>query len=64
MQTVNVTVKIPLELAEEAHEFDLLSGPRLVTLLRDEVDRRAMELVNQEVQAYRSEKAAGRAEPD
>jgi hypothetical protein len=60
MQTVDFNVKIPADLAEEAREFDLLNGEEIVALLRDEVDRRVMDMVNREIHDYRAEKAAER----
>jgi hypothetical protein len=37
MQTIDVNLKIPADLAQEAREFDLLNGEEIVALLRDEV---------------------------
>lgn len=58
MGLVEITVKLPEELVEEAREFDLLTERKLAEVLRSEVDRRVMEMVNAEIQAYRAEKAA------
>ena len=52
-----IKVQIPEDLAEEAEELDLLSPQALVKILRDTVDRAAMDMVNEEIQAYRREKA-------
>jgi len=61
MGLVEITVKLPEELVEEAREFDLLTERKLAEVLRSEVDRRVMEMVNAEIQAYRAEKAAKRS---
>ncbi|MCC7446857.1 MAG: hypothetical protein IT324_05535 [Anaerolineae bacterium] len=61
MGLVEITVKLPEELVEEACEFDLLTERKLAEVLRSEVDRRVMEMVNAEIQAYRAEKAANRS---
>jgi hypothetical protein len=62
MNPVELTIKLPPELAQEASEFGLLDATALMGLLRAEVDRRVMELVNTEIQDYRAEKA-GKAKP-
>ncbi len=59
MALVEITVKLPEELVEEAREFDLLTEQKLAEVMRTEVDRRVMEMVNAEIQVYRAEKAAG-----
>ncbi len=58
MTTVEVVVSVPENLAQEAREFGLLTEATFVSLLRDEVDRRVMALVNAEIREYRAEKAA------
>ncbi|MEZ4668159.1 MAG: hypothetical protein R3E39_09600 [Anaerolineae bacterium] len=57
MNPVELTIELPPELAQEASEFGLLDANTLIDLLRAEVDRRVMELVNAEIQDYRTEKA-------
>ena len=60
MGLVEITVKLPEELVEEAREFDMLTERKLAEVLRTEVDRRVMEMVNAEIQVYRAEKAPKR----
>ena len=60
MGLVEITVKLPEELVEEAREFDMLTERKLAEVLRTEVDRRVMEMVNVEIQVYRAEKAPKR----
>jgi hypothetical protein len=62
MGLVEITVKLPEELVEEAREFDLLTQQRLAEVLRSEVDRCVMAMVNAEIQAHRAEKAAKRSD--
>lgn len=58
MDGMTLTIELPDELAQEAREFGLLDSQAIVSLLRAEVDRRVMDFVNAEIQAYRAEKAA------
>lgn len=51
-----VILRLPEELVAEAEEFDLLSGDTVAALLREEIERRVMDMVNQEIHAYRIEK--------
>lgn len=53
-----VTLKLPEELARDAREFDVLTDEALLELIQAEVDRRVMDFVNEEIHAYRAEKAA------
>jgi post-segregation antitoxin (ccd killing protein) len=55
---VEITLQIPDDLAADAADFGLLTSATLLTVLREEVDRRVMDLVNAEIKAYRAEKAA------
>lgn len=57
MTMVTITLQLPEELIIEAQEFNLLTPEKITALLREEVDRCVMELVNAEIQAYRREKA-------
>ncbi len=57
MTSITLTLELPEDLAQEANDFGLLRSETLIALLRAEVDNRVMELVNGEIQAYRSEKA-------
>jgi hypothetical protein len=59
---VEVTLQIPDDLAAAAADFDLLTPAAILAVLREEVDCRAMALVNAEVKAYRAEKAAAQPE--
>lgn len=56
MDTIEVTLNLPADLARDAAEFGILDAPVLVALVRDELDRQVMEMVNAEVHAYRHEK--------
>jgi hypothetical protein len=58
MTTVEVVLNLPEDLAQEAREFGLLTEATLVSLLRNEVDRRVMAFVNAEIREHRAEKAA------
>ncbi len=57
MANVELIVRLPAELFEEAGEFDVLTDDVIATLIRGEVDRRVMEFVNEEIRIYRTEKA-------
>lgn len=57
MPTVPITVELPEELAKDAQEFGVLLNEQIVELIQAEVDRRVMMFVNDEVHAYRAEKA-------
>ena len=58
MDLVEMTVRLPKTLVEEARDFDLLNEAQIAQLLRQEVDRHVNELVNEEIHAYRREKRA------
>jgi hypothetical protein len=58
MTPEEIVVRLPEDLAQEAREFGLLTEATFVSLLRDEVDRRVMALVNAEIREYCAEKAA------
>jgi hypothetical protein len=53
-----VMVKLPADLVRDAQEFNLLTDEMITQLLREAVDRRVNEMVNEEIHAYRSEKRA------
>ncbi len=57
MATTTVTIKLPDELVRDARELGVLSDETVSELLQAEVDRRVMALVNEEIHAYREEKA-------
>jgi hypothetical protein len=61
MATVTVTLKLPEELVRDAREFNLLTEEVVAGLLQAEVDRHVRELVNAEIQVYRTEKTSGPA---
>jgi len=58
MQTVEIVLTIPAELARDAADFGLLEPNAILAVLREAVDQRVMELVNAEIKAYRAEKRA------
>ena len=55
---LEVTMNLPEELIDEARELNLLTNDVIAHLLREEVDRRVSEIVNQEIHDYRREKRA------
>lgn len=59
MSKLTITLDLPDELIQDARDLGLLTDDVLSDLLRTEVDRRVMELVNNEIQAYRAEKRSG-----
>lgn len=50
---IEVTRNLPADLARDAAEFGILDAPVLVALVRDELDRQVMEMVNDEIHKYR-----------
>lgn len=54
-----ITLEIPDELARDAKDFDLLDHQQILRVLRNEVDRRVSQIVNEEIHAYRAEKKSG-----
>ncbi len=58
MDSVEVTFKLPAELARDAREFGLLTDQMVAQVLREAIDQRVNELVNEEIHAYRAEKRA------
>lgn len=57
MATFEITLKLPEELVRDAREFNLLTDQAIADIVRAEVDRRVEQLVNEEIQAHRTEKA-------
>jgi hypothetical protein len=57
MATVRIELELPEELLNDAREFGVLTNAAVVELIQAEVDRRVMDFVNEEIQAYRAEKA-------
>jgi hypothetical protein len=55
---VEITLKIPQDLARDAQEFGLLEQDMVTQLLQEELDRRVNQLVNEEIHDYRAEKRA------
>jgi hypothetical protein len=53
---VEITLKLPDDLARDAREFGLLENGAIEELLQREVEQRVNALVNQEIHAYRTEK--------
>ncbi len=64
MPTVPITVELPEDLAQDAEEFGVLLNEQIVELIQAEVDRRVMVFVNDEVHAYRAEKAGRQPKMD
>lgn len=64
MTPITLTLELPEDLAQEAREFGLLRSEIIADLLRAEFDNRVMQLVNAEIQAYRSEKAQSKLSSD
>lgn len=62
MADVEVTIRLPVELVNDAEEFGVIDDRVISALLRLETDRRIMEFVNSEIKAYRAEKAGNRNE--
>lgn len=56
MDTIRITLDLPADFAEEAEQFDLLTPKAVEHLLREELDRRIMAFVNEEIKGYRSQK--------
>jgi hypothetical protein len=56
MDTIRITLDLPADFAEEAEQFDLLNPKAVEQLLREELDRRIMTFVNEEIKTYRSQK--------
>jgi hypothetical protein len=57
-KSLEVKMNLPEELVDEARELNLLTDDVIAHLLREEVDRRVNEIVNQEIHDYRREKHA------
>lgn len=51
-----VAINLPADLVRDAREFDLLTDEMVTRLLREAVDQRVNEIVNEEIHAYRQEK--------
>ena len=60
MTDIEITLKLPESLVQDAQEFGLLEADVVIDLLQQAVDRCVMEMVNEEIQAYRQEKHAGK----
>jgi len=58
MADVEITIRLPQELVKDAEEFGVLDDKVIAALLREETDRRIMDFVNEEIKAYRAEKAS------
>lgn len=56
MDSVVVALKLPVDLARDAREFDLLTDEMVAHMFREAVDERVNALVNAEIQAHRREK--------
>lgn len=60
MTTVRIEFDLPEELVADAREFGVLTNEYVAELIQAEVDQRVMDFVNEEIQAYRIEKAEQR----
>ncbi|MBE2183396.1 MAG: hypothetical protein IAE89_08210 [Anaerolineae bacterium] len=58
MDTVEITLRLPADFVNDAEEFGLLKPEKVEEILREELDRAVMDLVNAEIKAYRKEKRA------
>jgi hypothetical protein len=58
MDTVEITIRVPADYVRDAEEFDMLNSETIQAVLREELDHRIMEFVNEEIKAYRAEKRA------
>ena len=56
METIRITLDLPADFVQEAESFDLLDPKVVESLLREELDRRIMTFVNEEVKSYRTQK--------
>ena len=56
MAVVEIQLKLPEEFVQDAREFGLLDEQVILAVLQAELDRRVMEMVNEEIHAYRAEK--------
>jgi hypothetical protein len=56
MDTIRITLDLPADFVSEAEQFDLLDPKAVENLLREELDRRIMTFVNDEVKSYRRQK--------
>lgn len=56
--SVELSVKLPADLARDASEFNLLTDEMIAQLIREAVDERVNQIVNAEIHAYRDEKRA------
>jgi hypothetical protein len=56
MTNIEITLKLPKALVQDAQEFGLLEEDVVIDLLQQTVDRRVMEMVNQEIHDYQQEK--------
>ncbi len=63
MDTVEITLKLPADFVSDAEEFGLLKPDKVEKILREELDREVMELVNAEIKTYRKEKRADQNSP-
>ncbi len=56
MTEVEITIKLPEELVEDAQEFGVLDNDVIGKLVRAETDQRILDFVNSEIKAHRAEK--------
>ena len=58
MDLVEMTVKLPADLVRDARELEILTDEAITQLLRQEVDRRVNEIVNEKIHIYRAGEAS------
>ncbi len=58
MEMVEITIKVPKDYVDEAADFGMLEPEILGRILRDELDKRIMKFVDDEVKAHRAEQRA------
>lgn len=58
---ITITLNLPEDFVRDAREFGVLEPDAVVEGLRTILDQRVMNFVNEEIHAYRAEKAAEEA---
>jgi hypothetical protein len=53
---MEITLKLPDDLAQDAKDLGVLDDKTLTRIIRQEVDIRVNEMVNEEIHTYRDEK--------
>jgi hypothetical protein len=55
VDTIEITITVSKDFAEDAEEFGLLDSETIANLLQSELDDRIIKMVDTEVKAFRSE---------